>query len=198
MWLFKKNINQSDEDLAREYFISGNKELVGHLFEKHVTTVFGVCLFYIRDKDVAKDMVMQIFEKLINELRKTEIKNFKAWLGFVVRNYCISELRKSKAKHFVSETYLDFELTETDYETELAVESVKDDKMIEYMTSSLPLLKVNQKTCLELFYLKSLSYQEICITTKLSLNEVKSNIQNGKRNLKLMIEEKFKNNNNAA
>lgn len=198
MWLFKKNINKSDEDLAREYFISGNKELVGHLFEKHVTTVFGVCLFYIRDKDVAKDMVMQIFEKLLTELRKTEIKNFKAWLGFVVRNYCISELRKSKAKHFVSETYLDFELTETDYETELAVESVKDDKMLEYMAANLPCLKANQRICLELFYLKEHSYNEISIITKLSLNEIKSNIQNGKRNLKLMIEDNLKNKNNAA
>src|SRR4051812_11384600 len=101
MWLFKKKDTLSDEALALNYFRSGDKALVGDLFEKHVKTVFGVCLFYFRDKDLAKDAVMQIFEKLITELRKTEIKNFKGWLSFVVRNHCIGELRKTKGKHFV-------------------------------------------------------------------------------------------------
>ncbi|MGZ3901329.1 MAG: RNA polymerase sigma factor, partial [Bacteroidia bacterium] len=155
-------------------------------------------LFYFRDKDIAKDMVMQIFEKLIVELRKTEIKNFKGWLSFVIRNHCISELRKSKQKHFVSESYLDFELKETTLQAEVSIELVDEELMLQYMTTSLPLLKENQRVCIELFYLKNLSYQEISAQTNLSLNEIKSNIQNGKRNLKLMISEKLNNRNNAA
>lgn len=198
MWLFKKKDFKSDEDLAQEYYTSGNKDLVGDLFEKHVKTVFGVCLFYFKDKDLAKDMVMQIFEKLIADLRRTEIKNFKAWLSFVVRNHCISEIRKNKNKHFVSETYLDFEMKETDFETEVAVDAVNDELMLENMKTCLPLLKDNQRKCIELFYLKSFSYHEISSTTKLTLNEVKSNIQNGKRNLKLLIENKLNKGSNAA
>lgn len=198
MWLFKRKDFKSDEDLAQEYYTSGNKDLVGDLFEKHVKTVFGVCLFYFRDKDLAKDMVMQIFEKLITDLRKTEVKNFKAWLSFVVRNHCISEIRKNKNKHFVPETYLDFEMKETNFETEVAVDAVNDELMLENMKACLSLLKDNQRKCVELFYLKALSYHEISSATKLTLNEVKSNIQNGKRNLKLMIEDKLKKGNNAA
>lgn len=198
MWLFKRKDFKSDEDLAQEYYTSGNKDLVGDLFEKHVKTVFGVCLFYFRDKDLAKDMVMQIFEKLITDLRKTEVKNFKAWLSFVVRNHCISEIRKNKNKHFVPETYLDFEMKETNYETETAVDAINDDLMLENMKACLSLLKDNQRKCVELFYLKALSYHEISSATGLTLNEVKSNIQNGKRNLKLLIEDKLKKGNNAA
>ena len=96
MWLFKKRDFATDEELALNYYNTGDKELVGQLFEKHVKTVFGVCLFYFKDKDVAKDAVMQIFEKLITELKRTEVKNFNGWLSFVVRNYCISEIRKNK------------------------------------------------------------------------------------------------------
>ena len=99
MWLFKKRDFATDEELALNYYKTGDKELVGLLFEKHVKTVFGVCLFYFRDKDIAKDAVMQIFEKLITELKKTEVKNFKGWLSFVVRNYCISEIRKNKNRY---------------------------------------------------------------------------------------------------
>jgi RNA polymerase sigma-70 factor (ECF subfamily) len=198
MWSFRKKNYRTDEELAAGYYATGDRELVGDLFEKHVKTVFGVCLFYFRDKDVAKDMVMQIFEKLITDLRRTEVKNFKGWLSFVVRNHCISELRKTKTRTFVPESYLDFEMKEATLETEEAIGSVSDDIMLGHMKNSLHLLKEKQRLCVELFYLKDMSYQQICDQTKLSLNEVKSNIQNGKRNLKLLIEEKLNNEHNAA
>ena len=198
MWLFKKRDFATDEELALNYYKTGDKELVGLLFEKHVKTVFGVCLFYFRDKDVAKDAVMQIFEKLINELKRTEIKNFKGWLSFVVRNYCISEIRKNKNRYNLPESYLDFEIKETSFEEEEKILGVSDDDMIEHMQICLVDLKENQKVCLELFYLKAQSYQQIADKTKFSLNEVKSFIQNGKRNLKLLVEQRIKNKKNAG
>lgn len=198
MWLFKKKEYASDEELAAAYYQTGDKELVGQLFEKHVKTVFGACLFYFKDKEIAKDVVMQVFEKLITDLKKTKVDNFKGWLGFVVRSHCINELRKSKNKQFVPESYLDFELKENSYETEEKINSVDDDKMLEYMHSSIHMLKEKQKICIELFFLKNQSYQQISDELKLSLNEVKSHIQNGKRNLKLLIEEKIRNKNHAA
>ena len=194
MWLFKKKNTLSDEELVMNYFNTGNKQLVGDLFEKHVKTVFGVCLFYFRDKDQAKDAVMQIFEKLMFDLQKTQVKNFKAWLSFVVRNYCISEIRKGKGKHFVPETYLDFEMAPTSLEEEEKLEQVNDERMLDYMKEVLPELKESQRRCLELFYLKNFSYQQISEQLQFSINEVKSYIQNGKRNLKLLIEEKIKQN----
>ena len=57
------------------------------------------------------------------------------------------------------------------------------------MKECLPKLKENQRVCVELFYLKNKSYQEIANETEFSLNEIKSYIQNGKRNLKLLIED---------
>jgi RNA polymerase sigma-70 factor (ECF subfamily) len=198
MWLYRKHNYSSDEELALAYFRTGNREYLGELFEKHVKTVYGVCLFYLRDKDVAKDAVMQIFEKLLTELRKSEVKNFKGWLSFVVRNFCISEIRKSKSKHFVSESYLDFELKEASLEEEEAIESVSEEALLTYLRDSLHLLKPKQKVCVEMFYLKGMSYQEISQECGFGLNEVKSLIQNGKRNLKIMIEKKINIKNNAA
>jgi RNA polymerase sigma-70 factor (ECF subfamily) len=190
MWLFSKKNKASDESLVQEYYRSGNKAMVGDLFERHVRTVFGVCLFYFRDKERARDAVMQIFEKLISELRKNEVKNFQAWLSFVVRNHCISELRKKKGKHFLPETYLDFEVEEANLEEEEKIARVNEEQLLHYMKQVLPALKESQRVCVEAFYLKNLSYQEISEMTGYALNEVKSYIQNGKRNLKLMIEEK--------
>ncbi len=198
MWSFKKRDFATDEELVLDYYNTGNKDLVGQLFEKHVKTVFGVCLFYFKDKDVAKDAVMQIFEKLITELKKTEIKNFKGWLSFVVRNYCISEIRKNKNKYRLPEKYLEFEVSEALLDEEEKIAMVNDDLMMDHLQTCLPELKENQRVCIDLFYLKGQTYQQICGKTKFSLNEVKSYIQNGKRNLKLLIEEKIKHKRNAG
>ena len=60
--------------------------------------------------------------------------------------------------------------------------------MLENMKQCLPKLKENQRVCIDLFYLKNKSYQEIAHETNFTLNEIKSYIQNGKRNLKLLLE----------
>ncbi|MES2679145.1 MAG: sigma-70 family RNA polymerase sigma factor [Bacteroidota bacterium] len=198
MWIFKKKDIAGDEELAKNYFNSGDKKYVGDLFEKHVKTVYGVCLFYFRDRDLAKDMVMQIFEKLMVELLKSEVRNFKAWLSFVVRNHCINEIRKNKGKYQVPETWLDFEVKETSLEEEEKLKAINEDQMLEHMKAAMHLLKDNQRLCVDLFYLQNLSYQQICDKTKFSVNEVKSFIQNGKRNLKLLIEAKMKNKNDES
>lgn len=193
MWLFKKRDsdyyhNKSDEDLIILFKESGDKSVFSELFKKHVTTIYGTCLFYLEDKDEAKDAVMNIFEKLLPDLRTNNIKNFKAWLSFVVRNHCISLIRKKKTANTQARAFYEFEYVDTTYEDELKLEKINDDILLQYMQESLPQLKEGQRRCVELFYLRNLSYQQINEETGYSINEVKSNIQNGKRNLKLLIE----------
>lgn len=96
------------------------------------------------------------------------------------------------------ETYLDFEMRDPQLEEEEAIASVNEDLMLAHMKESLPQLKENQRTCVELFYLQGLSYEETSSHTGFTLNEVKSYIQNGKRNLKILIESKIKLKKNAA
>ena len=98
MWLFKKKEYSSDEELLKHYKQTGNKELFADLFKKHVSVVYGSCLFYLQDKDEAQDATMQLFEKLMLDVNNREIDNFKGWLSFVVRNHCISIIRKNKSQ----------------------------------------------------------------------------------------------------
>lgn len=189
MWLFKRNTSRPDEELLLAFRQSGNKELFAELFKNHVSAVYGTCLFYLQDKDEAKDAVMNIFEKLMEDLKQSDVKNFKAWLSFVVRNHCISAIRKKHTAFKNVKAYYDYEYKETTYETELKIESVTDDQLLQHLNECLPQLKEKQRKCIEFFYLKNRSYQQISEMTGMEINEVKSNLQNGKRNLKLMIEE---------
>jgi RNA polymerase sigma-70 factor (ECF subfamily) len=56
------------------------------------------------------------------------------------------------------------------------------------LESAMDSLKEPQRQCIELVYLKEKSYMEVCEITGYSMNEVKSHVQNGKRNLKIRLE----------
>ncbi len=176
----------SDAGLIEKYKQSGDKFFVGELFKRYSHLVFGVCLKYFKDKDVSKDMVMQIFEKLFDELKKHEVKYFPAWLCFVSRNFCISELRKEKTRSGREELA---EWTgEQSTDPVLAIEEEKEHVLrMEEMKDAILLLKEEQRQCLDLFYLKEKSYKDITELTGYSDKEVKSFIQNGKRNLKILL-----------
>ena len=189
MWLFKKKEYSSDEELLKHYKQTGNKELFADLFKKHVSVVYGSCLFYLQDKDEAQDATMQLFEKLMLDVNNREIDNFKGWLSFVVRNHCISIIRKNKSQTKNIKSYYEFEYEAPNSDTEEKINSVSDDEMLINMQLCLPKLKENQRLCVELFYLKNKSYHDIATETSFTLNEIKSYIQNGKRNLKLLLEE---------
>jgi RNA polymerase sigma-70 factor (ECF subfamily) len=69
---------------------------------------------------------------------------------------------------------------------------VQNDHTLEVMEEALKELNPEQKQCVTLFYLQKKSYQEINELTGFSMLQVKSYIQNGKRNLKILIEKKMK------
>ena len=57
--------------------------------------------------------------------------------------------------------------------------------MVSLLETSLNELNDDQKTCITLFFLEKKSYQQISEQTGFNLMQVKSYIQNGKRNLKI-------------
>lgn len=182
-----ENIRQlSDHELIALYKRSSDKTLVGELYKRYSHLVLGMCIQYFKDKDTAKDIVVLIFEKLFEELKKREVENFKAWLTFVVRNFCISELRKLQTQH-QKETLYQLDV-KSDQEAEEVID-VNTDQQIEHLSMALNELNPLQKKCIELFYYKNMSYAQIVEITGYSINEVKSYIQNGKRNLKLILTE---------
>ncbi len=189
MWLFKKTEYTSDEDLLKHFKQSGDKDLFAQLFKNHVKSIYGTCLFYLQDKDEAQDATMQLFEKLLDTINTQNINNFKAWLGFVVRNHCISIIRKNKSYQKNIQSYYEFEYRDANLEEEEKIQSITDDAMLQSLELCLPKLKKPQQVCLTLFYLQNKSYQAIADETTYSLNEIKSYIQNGKRNLKLLLTE---------
>lgn len=175
-----------DEELIDRFRYSHNNQYVGELYKRYSHLVLGLCIKYFKDIDVAKDAVMSIFELLLQELKRHKIDNFKSWLYIVSKNYCLQELRKTNSNSQKEELYKVFieETMENEVDLHLKVEQ---EKWLKKMEKALPTLKHNQGQCLKMFYLEGKSYADISKELNFSLNDVKSHIQNGKRNLKIKL-----------
>tara|TARA_B110000037_G_scaffold222760_2_gene299388 strand:+ start:5986 stop:6567 length:582 start_codon:yes stop_codon:yes gene_type:complete len=188
----EKNISKlPDNELIELFRHSHDNKYIVHLYLKYSHLVLGLCIKYYRDVDRANDALMNIFELLIKELKKHKVENFKSWLYSVSKNYCLQDLRKNKTKLKKSEAFevILKESMEIDDEKHQFIKEEKE-KLLIRMGKALPLLNHEQQKCLKMFYLESYTYAEISVETGYTLNEVKSYIQNGKRNLKTKILEK--------
>ncbi len=180
----------TDEQLVNRYRQSHNQDIIGILFERYTHLLFTVSYKYLQNDSEAEDMVMFVFEKLFEELKRTEVQNFKSWLYTLCKNQCLMQLRQQKSNASSKEkmlAQLDEEIMELTTDLHL-INAENDEHRIRYLEKALNELKNEQRQCIELFYLNQKSYKEVELITGLTYNEVKSHLQNGKRNLKQIIE----------
>jgi len=196
----------SDSELVQKFKETSNNEIIGELFQRYTHLVFGVCIKYLKDEDEAKDGVMQIFEKILTNLNRHNVENFKSWLYMVAKNHCLMYFR-SKKIHVELPRHLTGDFSDDNSEDSVPlsfgegsgvrppVELVSNlhlngedkEKQLTLMESAIKELKEEQKICIELFYLQEKSYEEVAKMTGYTMKEVKSYIQNGKRNLKIIM-----------
>ena len=90
---------KTEDELITEFTSSQDLEVLGELYSAYMHLVYGVCLKYLKDREESRDAVMQIFEKLISEIPKQRIENFRSWLHVVTKNYCLMHLRSEKQEN---------------------------------------------------------------------------------------------------
>lgn len=179
----------TDAGLLELYHKDGNNEWLGILMQRYTLLLYGVCMKYLKNEEEAKDAVQQIFLKAISELHKYQVTYFKSWLYMIARNYCLMQLR-DKGKNAVPLT--DRMVITDSEENDDLINHRQKDKTLEAMAEALEELNEDQKKCVSFFYLQKKSYTEIAELTGYTSMQVKSYIQNGKRNLKNILEKKLK------
>lgn len=173
-----------DEKLISEFKSSGSLDSLGELYKSYMPLVYGIALKYLKDKESSKDVVMQVFEILIEKVKNHEITNFKSWLYVLSRNHCLMILRKDQKNvtYNIDDSFVESEsFLHHDNGTNREEQLTAMEKCIETLDES-------QKLSIKLFYLQQKCYTEVADYTGYDLKKVKSYIQNGKRNLKICIE----------
>ena len=175
-----------DKELLQRFYKDHDNEWLGILLQRYTMLLLGVSMKYLKNEEEAKDCVQQVFLKAIGELHKYRVDYFKSWIYMVAKNQCLMKLRDGrKFTHPIDERILS--APDESLETDTHIDK---DKKLGTMADALLHLNKEQQQCVTSFYLEKKTYQQIAGQTGFSLMQVKSHIQNGKRNLKKMMEEK--------
>jgi len=171
--------------LIKKYQSTNDIEIVGILYLRYSHLIYGLCLKYLKDRENSKDASLEIFELLVVKLRSHDIKFFKSWLYILSKNHCLMKLRKEN-RNLINE-YKETSHEEDHSSFNLELKLLKERKL-NALESAIDQLKPKQAKCIKLFYLKGKSYDEIADLINEGNKAVKSYIQNGKRNLKLILQ----------
>ena len=177
----------TDQELLERFYAGHDNQWLGILLERYTLLLLGVCMKYLKDEEQARDSVQQIFLKAITELHKYRVDYFKSWIYMVAKNHCLMQLRDKPGKNTVEvKDNIPAEAIEGDKET-----LILNERTYEYMNEALKELNADQQLCVTLFYMEKKSYQQIAAQTGYNMMQVKSYIQNGKRNMRILIEKKL-------
>lgn len=178
---------KTDAQLVCEYKESLNNQIIGELYNRYNHIVFGVALKYLKDTELAQDALLDIFNNLFDQIAKYKIDDFKSWLLTVTRNHSLKilkDLSKTSPLEYADTKNLAVDFMENEHEIDLINSKEKQLKQLEI---ALTKLKPKQQQCVTLFYIEDKSYQDIVELTGYDIKKVKSYIQNGKRNLQILM-----------
>ena len=176
----------SDQELINAFCADDRREALGVLYQRYGHLVIGLCLDYLKDREEAKDATMDIFEKVTLKVCQQPIETFRAWLFYTSRNHCIDKLRKQ-----IREREKKMEIKPAPVVESISKERPLSEERLSELPAALAALPAEQATCVKLFYLRGKSYAEVADSTGYDLKKVKSYLQNGRRNLRIHLENKL-------
>lgn len=171
-----------DEELLLRYSTTADTYWLGIVLQRYTTLLLGVAMKYLRNLEHAEDAVQQVCLKVLTQFPKEPVQNFKGWLYIVMRNHCLQILKDQHT--FPQENDYPLQLIADENEP-IEAEEIDENLLHEALSS----LKDHQQQVIRLFYLEEKTYAEIMEITGYNFTQVKSYIQNGKRNLKLYLEQ---------
>lgn len=168
----------TDEEIIARFKAHADQKWIDILFDRYSHLAYAVAFNYLKNDDESKDVVLEIFQKLEYDLITYEIRQFHSWLHRVVRNKCLRQISKKISKEELTPDLIAEDNTESD----------QLEKYIVQLAEAIKQLNDEQRICIQLFYLEKKSYKEISDQLQYDISKVKSYIQNGKRNLKIILE----------
>lgn len=178
----------SDDQLIRTYQKSKDQAYMAELYGRYVHLIYGACLKYLQDKEESKDLVMDLFEKILKTLPEHPIQSFKVWLYILIRNECNNRIRDRKVDQKINQHWQEgYEQTDFLAEQEQFREDEQQYKRERLVRKLIKKMSDQRRQCMQLFFYKGHSYKEIAQKLSLDTKQVKSHLQNGKRQLQQQL-----------
>jgi RNA polymerase sigma-70 factor (ECF subfamily) len=177
--------NADDATLLKEFQETLNQQSLATLYLRYSDLVFGTCMKYLKNEESSRDAAMNIYQELVQKLPHHVVDNFKSWLYVVTKNHCLMQLRKDKKSVTVE---FQPEIVQSEDFSHLD-DILEKERHLQTLEKCIGGLHEHQQVSIRMFYLENKCYNEIADATGLEWNKVRSLIQNGRRNLKICMEE---------
>ena len=183
----------SDQKLLNCY-LSGNRNAISQLIERHSRRVRDYIQMMVKDGDVADDIFQETFIKavrVIDEGRYTDNGRFLSWILRIAHNQVIDHFRAQKQNRQLNEAEAGYGVLGT---LRLAERTVEDEIVCEQIASDVrrmvELLPDEQREVVMMRYYSGLSFKEIAEQTGVSINTALGRMRYALINLRKMIKEK--------
>ncbi|MCK6599959.1 MAG: sigma-70 family RNA polymerase sigma factor [Bdellovibrionaceae bacterium] len=179
-----KELNiSSDNELIQEVR-SGNRRAYSELVKRHQKALLRMALRFVRDLDVAEDVVQESFIKAYEKLNHFEGRSsFKSWLFQIAVNTAKNKLRENKRG-----------TTDID-DVNIAVGAVAESSLVQTalaneLQDEVDKLPVRQKTALVLRVYEDLSFKEIADIMECPYDTAKANYRHALLKLKESLDQR--------
>ena len=180
-----------DQRLLADFRRTGKPRDLYPLYQRYASLIYAWCLRYLGTPQRAEDAGSEIFTILLEKLPRHEVGNFPSWLQTLVRNHCLMQLRREKRDPLQASTMTD---VQSDVLQHLLTEESTPEVDTRPLHRCLKQLSEEQRQSIRLFYLREgTSYASVAEQLNLSVGQVRSHLQNGRRNLKICLESRNEN-----
>lgn len=174
----KPDTASTDEELVLA-LRDGRQSALGALWDRYAHLLYGVGLKYMRDRERSKDLVVELFASLPELLRRHQVERFRPWVHTVMRNRCLIALRGERPNTRMDEV--------PEPAGDDGGEALLREAGLQQLERAIDQLNELQRLCIRLFHLERNSYQRTAERTGLSVEQVRSHLQNGRRNLRIIL-----------
>ena len=180
--------DSTDEELLNRYKKTGNQRWLSQLFARYVELVYGVCLRYSPDVREAEDMTMDIYAKIVNKAKTHNIKHFKNWLYVLSKNHCLEKIRKMTGRRIESFDPAFMQLRDEIHPIDEEPQAALKEEQFGQLEACMKKLNELQQTSIRLFYYDNKTYAQIASLIEDEISQVRSYLQNGRRNIRKCME----------
>lgn len=152
-------------------------------FKKEYKQLCILSYYYLKDINEAKDVVQDIFVKIIEQNKAPELKNINSYLKTAVRNASLKRIKKKNLLSPIDDSYLFYHQNNTEEEEKIALQNKIE------LYKQIDLLPEQCKKVFLLCVVDNLKYQEAADTLKISVNTVKTQIKKAYKTLRSSLKD---------
>jgi RNA polymerase sigma-70 factor (ECF subfamily) len=186
------NVLQTTDQQLIESYLKGEDKAFEILLTRHKDRVYTSIYMFVKDHDLAADLFQDVFIKIVDTIRKGKYNHegkFIQWALRISYNLCVDHFRRSKRRTKVSATET-FDILDIIEAPEDNMEDVMiRDQSYSKLRELIDTLPAEQREVVLLRHYADMSFKEISMLTKVSINTALGRMRYALINIRKMITE---------